>query len=107
MTESDIEVNKLGAAELLTQYPDELKEKLQKLFKQNKEIDNDLTKRLTRLDILNHVMNHSEMKGKKPEEVDADYKEWKKLKDDFDLLKTVSKNEYISLWGKMKSIFGF
>ena len=90
LTESDIKVNQLGAAELLTQYPHELKEKLQELFASNNKIDRSLTRKLSHLDLLNHVMNHSEMKGKRPEEVNADYQEWKKLKDDFDRLKTES-----------------
>ncbi len=88
LTESDIEDNLLGSAELLTQYPNELKIKLQEIFKQNKKIERSLTKKLSHLDLLNHVMNHSNMKGKRPEEVDADYREWKKLKEDFDKLKT-------------------
>ncbi|MDY2586368.1 hypothetical protein [Winogradskyella aquimaris] len=105
LTESQIEVNLLGSAELLTQYPIEVKQKIEEIFKHNKKIDQDLTKRLSRLDVLNHVMNHSEMKGKKPKEVDADYQEWKKLKDDFDKLKTVANNGYNSLWQKAKSMF--
>jgi hypothetical protein len=90
LTESNIEINQLGSAELLTQYPEELKKKLQRIFKLNQKIDRSLTKKLSQLDLLNHVMNHSEMKGKRHEEVDADYREWKKLKDDFDSLKTES-----------------
>ncbi len=90
LTESNIEVNLLGSAELLTRYPNELKTKLQELFNRNEKIDRKLTKRLSHLELVNHVTNHSEMKGKRPEEVDSDYREWKKLKDDFDRLKTES-----------------
>jgi hypothetical protein len=88
LTESKIEVNQLGSAELLTRYPNELKSKLQELFKLNQKIDRSLTKKLSHLELLNHVNNYSETKDKNPKEVDADYREWKKLKDDFDRLKT-------------------
>lgn len=105
ITESNIKNNKLGAAELLNYYPNELKNKLQVLFNANEKIDQDLTSRLSHLDILNHVMNHSETKGKKPADVNADYQEWKKLKDDYDKLKTVVNNRQNSFWQRAKKRF--
>ncbi|WP_346883373.1 hypothetical protein [uncultured Algibacter sp.] len=90
LTKSNIEVNLSGSAELLTRYPNELKTKLQELFNRNEKIDRNLTKRLAHLELVNHITNHSRVKGKRPEEVDSDYREWKKLKDDFDRLKTES-----------------
>ena len=90
LTESNIENNLLGSAELLTRYPHELKEKLQILFNRNKKLNRKLTKRLSHLELLNHVTNYSDVGAKRPEQVDADYREWKKLKDDFDRLKTES-----------------
>ncbi|MDC8004090.1 hypothetical protein POV27_08495 [Aureisphaera galaxeae] len=90
LTKSKIKENVLGAAELLNGYPKELKDKLQELFKNHKSIDRDLTKRLAHLELLNHVTNHSETHGKKYEEVNEDFQVWKKLKDDFDRLKTDS-----------------
>lgn len=88
LTESNIENNILGSAELLTHYPNELKEKLQSLFNLGKKVNRKLTKRLSHLELLNHVINHSSVGGKRPEEVDRDYRKWKKLKEDFDKLKT-------------------
>lgn len=105
LIESNIEENLLGAAELLTYYPLLVKDKLEQIFSQHETIDHNLTKRLSYLDILNHVMNHSEMKGKKPEEVDADYREWKKLKDDFDRIKTVPNDNHNSFWQRIKAVF--
>ena len=90
LTESNINVNQQGSAELLNRYPNELKIKLQDLFNRNEKIDRSLTKRLSHLELVAHVTNLSEMKGKRPEEVDYDYREWKKLKEDFDKLKTES-----------------
>lgn len=90
LTESNIENNLLGSAELLTQYPNELKEKLQTLFNRNEKLNRKLSKRLSRLELLNHITNRSDVVGKRPEQVDADYHKWKKLKDDFDRLKTES-----------------
>ncbi len=90
LTKSNVENNLLGSAELLTHYPNELKEKLQTLFNRNERLNRKLTKRLSHLELLNHVTNHSEVVGKRHEQVDADYHEWKKLKEDFDRLKTES-----------------
>ena len=90
LTESNIENNLFGSAELLTHYPNELKEKLKFLFNRNEKLNRKLTKRLSHLELLNHVTNHSDVGGKRPEQVDTDYREWKKLKDDFDRLKTES-----------------
>ncbi|WP_111684157.1 hypothetical protein [Winogradskyella tangerina] len=97
LTESNIENNLLGSAELLTHYPNELKEKLQTLFNRNERLNRKLTKRLSHLELLNNVTNHSAVRGKRPEQVDAEYQEWKKLKDDFVRLKTEN------LWKRIKN----
>jgi len=91
LTESTIEENQLGAAELLDQkYPFELKEKLQNLFLTNPKLTRDLTKRLEHLEVLRTGTNRNEVIGKNIEQIESDYKDWKKLKTDFEKLKTES-----------------
>lgn len=98
LTESNIENNKLGAAELLNRnYPFELKEKLKNLFLKINKIDRNQTKRLELLEVLANVTNHSKVYKISPEKVNADYQEWKNLKTDFDQLKTES------LWKRIKN----
>ncbi|WP_179319780.1 hypothetical protein [Winogradskyella helgolandensis] len=99
LTDSNIENNKLGAAELLNRnYPFELKEKLKDLFKKTTKIDRSQTKRLGLLEVLTNVTNHSKVHQVNPEKVNADYQEWKNLKSKFDKLKTES------LWKRIKKL---
>jgi hypothetical protein len=100
LVESDIENNKLGAAELLNRdYPFELREKLKKIFQKTKVFDRNMTKRLELLEVLTNVSNHSKVHKVSPEKVNADYQEWKNLKSDFDRLKTES------IWKRIKNLF--
>ena len=91
LTESNIEDNQLGAVEILDQkYPFEIKEKLQNLFLKKSKLNRDLTKRLEHLEVLRTGTNRNEVIGKSIEEVESDYNDWKKLKDDFEKLKANS-----------------
>lgn len=91
LTESNIKDNLFGAAELLDQkYPFELKEKLQDLFLTKSKLNRDLTKRLEHIEVLRTGTNRNNVIGKSIEEIESDYNSWKKLKDDFEKLKTDS-----------------
>ena len=99
LTESNIENNKLGAAELLNRdYPFELKEKLKNLFQKTDKIDRNITKRFGLLEVLNNVSNFSKVHKISPEKVNTDYQEWKTLKTEFDKLKTES------IWIRIKKL---
>jgi len=96
LLESNIEDNQLGAAELLDiKYPFELKEKLKDLFSTEMKLNRNITKRLERLEVLRTGTNRSEVIGKSIKTVEIDYQEWKKIKADFDKLKTDS------IWNKI------
>ncbi len=91
LTESTIVENQLGAAELLNEkHPFALKEKLQILFLTKPKLNRDLTKRLEHLGVLRTGTNRNKVLGKTIEQVESDYRDWKKLKTDFERLKTDS-----------------
>ncbi|MFG6687882.1 hypothetical protein ACGK9U_14965 [Mariniflexile sp. HNIBRBA6329] len=99
LTKSNVYENKRGAAEFLNEkHPFELKEFLIKLFHNKTKINRDLTKRLSYLGMLKTVTNRNKTDGMKYSKINSDYQEWKKLKIDFDNLKTES------FWEKIKKL---
>jgi hypothetical protein len=99
LMKTKIQNNQLGASEFLNRkYPFELKERLKELFSSTEKINRKLTKRLSLLEVLNNVTNISDVYNKSPEEVRKDYEEWKKLKSEFDKLKTEN------FWRRIKKL---
>ncbi len=76
--------NYYGASEILNiKYPNELKKKLQELFRNSQKLSCRQIKRIRRLEI---GINRNEVVGIRKEIVEKDYTEWNKLKTDFEKL---------------------
>ena len=89
LLESNIYENQMGSSEFLDRkFPMELKEELTKLFVGKSKISQELTVRLSKLEVLKSGMNRNEVIGKSIKEVESDFKDWQELQKTFDQIKT-------------------